>query len=335
MQITHYVGIDVSKDTLDYSVCYQGQIINRGQVFNSLKGAGRLLSNLRKIEGLALSATVFCMEFTGVYNNILLEKLVAAKCKICLEPAMRIKKSQGMARGKNDKVDADRIADYAYTYREKLRLYIPEKEELKKLKQLIAMRERLVDTRVRLKVPIKENKAFLDKALAKMEERAFKASIKAIEADLEAIEQMIEEHIDSHSEIRQQVDLLTSIDGIGKVTAVNLIVVTGGFKNFSSPSEFACYAGVAPFEHSSGSSIRGKTRVSHMANKKVKKNLHMAAMAAITCKGELRQYYERKVSEGKNKMSVLNAVRNKLIHRAFAVIKRQTPYQKNYQQLLG
>ena len=123
---------------------------------------------------------------------------------------------------------------------------------------------------------------------------------------------------------------MTSVTGVGPVVAVNILVTTDEFKKFETPAQFACYSGVAPFEHTSGKSIRGRSRVSHLANKKIKTLLNLAARAAITAKGELREYYLRKVAQGKNKMSVLNAIRNKIIQRIFCVIKRGTPYQKNY-----
>ena len=120
------------------------------------------------------------------------------------------------------------------------------------------------------------------------------------------------------------------MDAIGPTTAGHLLVVTNEFKNFNCPKKFACYAGTAPFENSSGTSIRGKSHVSPYANKDTKKLLHMAALSAINMQNELAVYYQRKVSEGKNKMAVINAVRNKLIKRIFAVVERGAKYEKNY-----
>ncbi|HEY9709018.1 MAG TPA: IS110 family transposase, partial [Oculatellaceae cyanobacterium] len=106
------------------------------------------------------------------------------------------------------------------------------------------------------------------------------------------------------------------------------------FQKFTSAKKFACYAGVAPFEHTSGTSIRGKTRVSPLANMTIKKLFHMASMSAVQHSQEIRQYYERKVAQGKNRMSVLNAVRNKLISRVFCCVKHNKIYEKNYQRTL-
>jgi transposase len=110
------------------------------------------------------------------------------------------------------------------------------------------------------------------------------------------------------------------------VTAINLMVYTNGFTVLKDTRKLACYCGVAPFEYSSGSSIRGKTKVHFMANKKLKCNLHMASLSAVKLDAGLKAYYERKVAEGKNKMSVLNAVKNKLLARVIAVVNKGEEY---------
>jgi len=123
---------------------------------------------------------------------------------------------------------------------------------------------------------------------------------------------------------------MTSIPGIGPATTIEVLVATNELQTITEPKKPACHAGVAPFEYRSGTSIRGKTKVSQHARKRLKYLFHLAAMSAIRVKGELQDYYQRKVKEGKNKMLVLNAVRNKLIHRLYAVVKRGEKYDKNY-----
>jgi transposase len=330
MEFKHYIGVDVSKSTLDFAVSANGQIVSQYKCENHKKGITQTIKELRKLPGFKMTEAVFCMEFTGIYNNHLLDYLLAAKSSIWMEPALRIKQSQGMTRGKNDVIDAVRIAEYAYTFRNKIRLWTPVREELKKLRLLITMRDRLVNSIKELKVPIKENYEFTSKEFQKLESRMMKNSIAAMEKDLTLVEQQISELIKKDKQLNEMFKLMTSITGVGPVVAINILVVTDEFKKFENAKRFACYSGIAPFEHSSGSSVRGRMRVSHMANKKIKTLLHMAAMSAITAKGELREYYLRKVAQGKNKMSVINAVRNKIIQRVFSVIKRGTPYQKNY-----
>ena len=119
---------------------------------------------------------------------------------------------------------------------------------------------------------------------------------------------------------------LKSIKGIGIINAIVLLCVTDNFQRFDNPRKFACYCGVAPFEHTSGISIRGKTQTSSLANKEVKVYLTRAAITAISWDPQMKAYYKRKIAEGKHKASVINAVRAKIIARSFAVIRRQTPF---------
>ena len=126
--------------------------------------------------------------------------------------------------------------------------------------------------------------------------------------------------------LSKKYEFAKSVVGIGFVTAINLMIYTDGFTQMNDVRKLACYCGVAPFDFSSGSSVKGKTRVHHMANKKLKCNLHMASLSAIKLDHDIRAYYERKVADGKNKMSVLNAVRNKLLARVLACVNNEKNY---------
>ena len=103
------------------------------------------------------------------------------------------------------------------------------------------------------------------------------------------------------------------------LTALSLVIYTNSFTGYDDPKQLACYYGVAPFEYSSGTSVKKRARVHHMANKTLKKRLHLGALAAINHDPQIKEYYQRKVAEGKSKMLVINNVRNKLIHRVCAV----------------
>ena len=122
---------------------------------------------------------------------------------------------------------------------------------------------------------------------------------------------------------------------MGKVTAVQIIVDTNEFKDIREGKKYACHSGVVPFEHRSGSSVHLRSRVSHLANKCTKTLLHMAALSPIRMAGEMKEYYQRKVAEGKNKMSVMSSIRNKLILRVFACVRNNRVYQKNYVHTLA
>jgi transposase len=135
-----------------------------------------------------------------------------------------------------------------------------------------------------------------------------------------------EDHIDtiitSMPEWKRNFKLMQTVKGIGPVVNRYIIIYTENFTRFTDPKKFACYAGIAPFEYSSGTSIRGRTRLHPCANKQLKSLLNIAAMGAVRLKGEYKTYFERRTVEGKNKMSTLNIIRNKLLFRIFAVVKR-------------
>ena len=136
--------------------------------------------------------------------------------------------------------------------------------------------------------------------------------------------------IKEDEKLNRMYQIITSINGIGFVTSSYILVTTNEFININDPKKFACYSGVVPFGHTSGTSIRGKNRVSHIANKTIKALLHLSALSTLNTPGEIQDYYKRKIAEGKNKMSIINAIRNKLILRIFPCIKQNREYEKNY-----
>jgi transposase len=129
-----------------------------------------------------------------------------------------------------------------------------------------------------------------------------------------------------HSNLKKLFSLIMSVKGVGKQTALNMIVITNAFTRFKTSRKFASYCGIAPFPYASGTSIRGKTKVSNLANKSMKSLLTMCALSSIQFSPEMKEYYEKRIKEDKNKMSTINIIRNKILSRIFAVIERKTPY---------
>ena len=233
-----------------------------------------------------------------------------------------------MDRGKNDKVDSKRIALYASKNLDRLRLWKPTSSTLQKIRHLAALRERLVETKKRLATPVKEFEEAGNAEMAKLLGKSIKATLVALDKDLKSVEAKIVEIVNGDENLKHLFLIVSSVVGIGFVTAVNLLIYTNGFTQLRDARKLACYCGVAPFEYSSGTSLRGRTKVHFMANKKLKCNLHMASLSAVKLDAELKAYYERKVSDGKAKMSVLNAVKCKLLARVVAVVNRNEVYTK-------
>ena len=335
MEFEFFVGIDVSKNELDFAVQHGRNLLFHRELVNEPQAIMAFLKELDRLPGFKLSKAVFCMEHTGIYNNHALTCLHRKKAHLCLEAATQIRNSLGNIRGKNDKIDAIRIAGYAYKEREALRLWRPKREIVQQLAHLAATRLRLITVKKQLKTPLKEHDAFSSKKIARQSLQLCSHSLKAINDDLKRADQAIEQLIRSDTELNRLFNLVTSVSGIGQVTAVQVIVATNEFKDINNLKKFACYAGVAPFTDDSGKIIK-KARVSHMANKKVKTLLHLSAIVAIRYNPDLKLFYERKVTlDKKNKMSVINAVRNKLILRIFACVNQNRLYEKNYSKLVA
>lgn len=188
---------------------------------------------------------------------------------------------------------------------------------------MLTERRQIRENLSRVKVRVSEHKLLdVGSYLEKLKDRDAKR-IEVLEKDLKEVESEIQQVITAHQELKKVFNRIVSIPGVGKVLAWNLIARTNNFKKISDPRKLSCYAGLAPFAHQSGTSIRGKSRVSPLADKQLKTLFHMAAMVAVRYDKELQHYYERKVKEGKSKMTVLNAVRNKIAHRICAVVNQK------------
>lgn len=327
METLYFLGIDISKMKFDAALTIDGKHFHESQIENLPAAINAFFKGLRKKMG-SFTNIIVCLEHTGVYCLPLLDFLIKNNIKVCIEPAVQIKQSQGITRGKTDRIDAKRIAIYALKNCENLIFWKPQRHCVQKLKALMVTRERLVKTKVQLEVPLKECAEFIEPSIRKEMIKFCQKTIHAVHLDIEKIERAIDKLIQEDAQLTSQCALITSVPGIGKITALNVIICTDEFTKIRQAKKLACYAGIAPFEHRSGSSIRGKTRVSKMANMTLKKLFHLAAMSAIQYCDELRVYYQRKLAEGKNKMSVLNAVRNKLISRIYACVNNNRKYEK-------
>jgi transposase len=330
METRYFLGIDVAKEGFHATLTVDGLNFFDQEVKNNPTCIREYFSQLQSNFRFRPEQLIVCMEHTGIYCYPLLNYLTKREIKICVEPAIQIIKSQGLQRGKNDKIDSRRIAKYLYKNHCDIKPWIPKRVVLQNLKALLVVRDRLLKAKNMLEVPIKESKEFIEISVTKHVEKTCKNSIKAIQQDIKKIDQEIEMIVKSDEAISQQMKLATSVVGVGPIIGANMIVTTNEFKEIRDHKKYACYSGIAPFEHRSGTSIRGRTKVSNFANKNMKKLLHLGARSAVLHSPELKLYYQRKLAEGKPPMSILNAVCNKLISRVFVCINENRLYQKNY-----
>ena len=316
------VGVDVSKSTLDI-FCKPSE--TSWQIANSATGYKKWLVQLKELSD-RFDNLLVVMEHTGAYSHRFEQFLQSQGIGYCKIAALQIKRSLGVTRGKNDKIDARRIAEYGWLRREILQTQEMAQPQLQQLQSLLSLRKKMVSDRAGYKGRLKEMLATGICSATSIEARLQRDIIKKYSSCILKLEQEMQALIQSSEALAKTSDLLKSIKGVGWLVAAYMICYTGNFKKFANARKFNCYAGVAPFKHESGTSIRGRSRVSHLANKEAKTLLNLAAFSALRNDKELKTYYQRRVAEGKRKMSCVNMIRAKIVGRMFAVIKRQTPY---------
>ena len=321
---TTYLGIDVAKLTLDYCLVTEDGQLERDQILNTQKSINTFLKNLKKA-GHNLNEILFVFENTGIYSSLISLVLSENELDYAQVPALEIKRSLGITRGKSDKVDAKEIAYYAKRNTDKISLSVLPELNLQQLKIVFSEREKTIAA-IKVFERTLENEMFLSREVFGSVKSINRQTVKYLKKQLSMLDDKIKKLIREDELLYKQQQLLKSIPGIGEITSVYILMVTKGFTAFTNGRKFACYSGVAPFEHSSGTSIKGKTRVSHLADKKMKSLLHMVSLTAIKYDPELKEYYTRKKAEGKHTMLVLNNIKCKIVYRIFAVIQRESNF---------
>lgn len=323
---TFFIGIDISKDWLDVAICDETtlEIALSCRYNNTVDDIEKMLKKCLKLT--AEGRVWCCFEHTGNYGLLLSSLLEAREICYSAVPALEIKRSIGMTRGKNDEIDAVRIAMYAATNKLKLKESKLPGKQLLRVKYLITHRSILLKTCVQLQNSRKSfliaNKMVqLQDVITDLEMR-----IKELKEQITIVEGKIKAEIEVDDNLSKTFKKITSVKGVGFMIAASMIVYTNNFTSIENPRAFNCYAGLAPFSYSSGSSIMGKTKTSPLRNRTMKTLLFNGANSAVMCDHELKSYYNRKIKEGKHRMIVINNVACKMVYRIFAVLKRDEPY---------
>jgi transposase len=323
---TFFVGIDISKSWIDVAVCDDNQ--------NHLDNPIRISNDSKSINEFCnvITSTYpdvklwFCFEHTGNYGTLLAQVLERCELTYSTIPPLEIKQSIGITRGKNDQIDAKRIAEYASTHAKKLIPTSLPNEKILKIKSYLTYRNQLIKVRLQLKNSRKSHlishksydiKGIIDNIDQKINE---------LNQDIKLVEHTIDQLICSDNKLQENYRKVKTVKGVGPVIAGYMIIYTNNFSSFENPRKFNCFAGLAPFQNSSGSSIRGKNKTSQLRNRTMKRILFNGANTAIIYDQELKAYYKRKIGEGKHHLSVINAVACKLVYRMFAVVKRDEPF---------
>lgn len=330
MTKNYVVGIDIAAKTLAVSVMKtvsQPEILSL-EVANSQEGIKQICRTLKK-NRINWKECWFCFEHTGHYGLLLSLVLSENGCCFSIVPALEIKSSQGVQRGKTDAADAKQIATYALVHTHKLKQTVLPGKTLLLLKELLSYRTLLVKSRTQLKNSIKSRKLLTAVINNRWILNDMERSILNLDRDIKKTEKAMIEAIKG-TELENNHKLAMSVAGIGLITSIAMIVYTQNFTSFENSRKFNSYTGIAPFKYESGSSVKGKTKVSNYANKWFKALLYNAANSAVMHNPELKSYYQRKIAQNKHHLTVINSVASKIVGRVFAVINRQTPYANIY-----
>ena len=331
----YFIGTDISKNKLDHALLCEGKILFHQVTPNTPNGIQELFDLLLDIPGFRMNRALFCMEHTGIYGHYLIHTLYSHRAHAVVEPGSKIRNSLGIVRNKNDKIDAIRIANYAFHNRDHLQLWAPRRPVLEQLALVASLRRRLVNVRTALKRPIKEQGLFFKQKDHQRLTQLCAPTLDAIKQDIEAIDRQMRTQVEKDERLQHLMALITSVPSVGLLTGLQILICTNEFKSIRNPKKFACYAGVAPFINESGK-YKGKAKLSNIANKRMKALLHLSAMCAIRNIPDIKAYFERRTqTDGKPRMSVVNAIRYKLILRIFACVNQDRPYEKTYQRSLG
>ena len=232
-----------------------------------------------------------------------------------------------MSRAKTDKKDAMMIAEYGRT--EKPEVWEMPQQHVITLQQMEAVLSNLTKERTALSNQLKafSTSGMLDKALYKLLIKELKHKEELISKINKSMEQLAGRHY------AQILHSLESIPGLGKKTAMALVVVSGGFDRFKDHRRLSSYIGICPRLFESGTSVKGKARICKMGMSRIRAMLYVCSWSAKRCNKACKELYDRLIAKGKAKKQALIAVANKLLKQAFAIATQKTKYNENYSNI--
>lgn len=333
-EFTLFIGIDMSKRNFDACV-----LNLNGEKLGSKKFDNNTPGFILFIEWVSSfyedGELIFCMEYTGVYSRLLGMYIQDEGFHLCMESGYVIKRSGGIVKGKTDKIDAFRIADFALCNKHKIRITEKYNIELFELQYLMSCRRRLIDQLKALQTPLKEAKDYAGSTAYELVKTASKSAIIGVQESLKKVDEMIDEKIESNPSFKENLALTKSVKGIGRVVGIWMLIYTRNFSEEMNARKFSSLIGVAPFTVESGSSVRRGSHVSKDAHRFLKGLLHVCVMSAMKTSPNIKAYYKKKKAEGKKGFVVMNNIKNKLIQTVFAVVRTGVPYDETYKHQLA
>ena len=319
--MSNVLGIDVGKAEIMVALLVDNKCIGKESFENDYKGFKSLSKWLKQKK---ISALKVCMEATGNYSNNIAEFLYKSGNEVHIVNPVCIKSfaKSRLIRTKTDAVDALIIAQYANIT--ELIPYKPKSATFKELKSLHRCLDDLKGQCVQISNHL-EHKEHVPKSVTS----TWKKLLKDFKNEIKNIENSLDELFENNPELKQQRENLQTIPGIGKTTATSILAESPDLSSFKSPRQYAAYAGLVPKHRTSGSSIRGKARLSKLGSSKLRKALYLPAVVAKNHNPILKAFSNKLKSKGKHNMVIIAAVMRKLLHLCFAIIKSNSPFNPN------
>lgn len=327
-----YIGIDVAAETLSSSMFSKPghKILTLPEITNDLDGFQILEQWMTEYHATSENS-ILCIEATGVYGETLSYYMYSKGYRIAVEPPLKVKRAFHQGGHKTDPVDACQIAEYAYRFFDELHFWTPPSPVLEQVKVLLSVRDhfiaqRTANTNAIRALERKPNQIPMATAI-------YRQAIEDLTENIKALDQEIKRLLNDDQSYRKLLAILTSVTGIGMIFAANLLVLTQAFTRPVNYKQLASYFGVCPLQHTSGSSVHKKPRSRCFGPGTFRKLLYLSSLSVSTHNPQFRQYYLRKVAEGKPKRLVLNNIGNKLLKVVCALVKEQSSFIPNYRSV--
>ena len=316
------LGIDIAKDTIDVTLIDDQGNKHHATFKNNKKGFGKLLGWLKKHQ-VEVDDLHICMEATNIYWEDLALYLHSKGYKVSVVNPVRVKgfATSQLRRNKTDKEDSEIIADFCAAM--KPDAWTPPNDDQRKLRALVRHLEGLKKT-------LTQQKNRLASCKDKDVRCSLQIVIDALKKEIASVEQQIKDLIKSKTELKKQYDLLTSIKGFGPQTTYKLMAEMYDLANYESASAAAADAGLNPSHHESGTSVKGKPRLSKIGKAAVRTALYLPALTAMRWNPLIQAFAKRLEAKGKHTMVIIAAVMRKLLHIAYGVLKNRKAFDPEY-----
>ena len=335
-----FIGIDVSKKTVDASVIIPSQTEDKpilqayGKFDNRPSGFRKMVAMVRKASvGIESQEWVFCCETTGGYDIALCDYITSKNLVIWREHAAEIAKIR-KDHGKDDRKDSMLIAEYAWRNQDKVRAYAPKTTEILNLRHLLLYRKQLVEMRKQLVTRANELKLIAEtcEELKFMYKDSMKL-VKEISERIQNCENKMRELMTTSQNLARNYSHITSITGIGIVSSAAILIYTNNFVDIPSYKKFASYCGIVPFYEDSGTSVHKRDYIGHKSNGMMRSYLTQAAQVASRFNVDMVDYKLRMLAAGKPLQVIINNIANKLLRTIYSLIKNDRDYEPRHELL--